>query len=467
MSALPDYSQSLETESPPIVSRTSEAWFVIIVFVLVTFALLSAGSIGGKTLGIVFPLGSFVVAWFLYFRYPTFYIGFVWWLIFLVCLVRRLADFRMGAFTDSSTILLAPYLAILVCGHTLYFNLPKVKEKGTLPFALALASVLYGYCVGLLYPGISPIKVTVALLGWITPILFGHYFYINWQRYPAYSRVTRNTFLWGALVMGVYGVYQYVVAPEWDCLWLIGSGMGSSAGLPVPYGMRVWSTLNSMGVYADVIATALLVLPSCNSPITLPAAVFGGLSLLFTSVRTGWLGWMTGMLFVSTALSPKHQMRIVVGGLILALFIVPVVSMEPFSTNLSKRFNSLSDLENDNSAQVRKEVYKQFFSSGIYNALGEGIGVNEVVDSGPLSFLLDLGWIGSIPYVGALSLSIITLLRNIKKHSDLFIKVSCAILVKSMFFFLAARITVGVTGIIIWGFLGVAMAGQKYLQHRK
>lgn len=264
--------------------------------------------------------------------------------------------------------------------------------------------------------------------------------------------------------MGLYGVYQYLVAPEWERLWLIGSGMFTSAGTPEPFGMRVWSTLNSQGIYADVIATGLLVLFSCRSPIILPAAIFGGLSLLLSLVRTGWLGFLTGLLFIMTSLKPKQQMRLVLGVLILSICIVPVMSMEPFSTSITKRLNSLSDLENDNSAQGRKLIYQDFFEHGIYNVIGDGIGVNEIVDSGPLSLVLDLGWIGSILYSGSLCLSVLALFRNLNKQSDLFIKISCAILLKSMFFFLAARITVGVDGTIIWSFLGLGMSGQHYFK---
>ena len=467
MNNLPDYSQLLQSDKKSIPVQTTKAWLVIILFGVITLFLLAIGGVGAKALNFIFPLGSLIVAWFLYFRYPTFYIGFVWWNIFLVCFVRRLADFRIGSFTDSSPILLAPYLSILVCGHTLYFNLPKVRERGTIPFVLALASVMYGYCVGLLYPNASPVKVTVALLGWIAPLFFGHHLYINWRRYPEYSRLTRNVFLWGALIMGLYGIYQYVVAPEWERLWLVGSGMDSSSGTPEPYGMRVWSTLNSTGVFADVIATALLVLCSCNSPILLPAAISGGFALLLTSVRTGWLGWLAGMLFMSVSLKPKQQMRLVLGILILALCIVPIVSIEPFATNIAKRFSTFSDLENDNSAQGRKLIYQGFFEHGIYNFIGDGIGINEIVDSGPLSLVLDLGWIGSIPYVGSLILIVTTLFRNQKNQADLFVKAACGILVKSVCFFLAARITVGITGIIIWGFLGIGLAGQHYLQQQK
>ncbi|MFM7603245.1 MAG: O-antigen ligase domain-containing protein, partial [Pseudanabaena sp.] len=271
--------------------QPTEAWFVISLFIFVILILFFAGGIGIRILGIVFPLGSFLVAWYLYFRYPFLYIGFVWWLFFLTPFVRRVADFRTGTFTDPNPILLAPTVAILVTANTMYCNIPKAREQSTIPFVLAIASVVYGYCVGLLNPSTTAMKATIAFLGWLTPVIFGYHLYVNWRRYPEYSKVIQKIFLWGCLIVGVYGIYQYVVAPEWDRLWLVGSKMDSSAGSPVPYGMRVWSTLNSPGPFADMMATALLVLFSCKSPLVTPAAIAGTLSFLFSAVRTGWLGW--------------------------------------------------------------------------------------------------------------------------------------------------------------------------------
>ncbi len=465
MSLTPDYLPASPPHPKLVQPSSLEGWLVIGLFVAMTIVLLIAGAIGAKLLSIAFPLGTFVVAWFLYFRYPTLYIGFVWWIIFLVSFVRRIADFRLGVFTEPSPILLAPYLAILVSANTLYLNLPKVKEKGTLPFVLALSSVMYAYGIALLYPGITLVKATLTLLIWITPILWGFYCYINWQRYPEYSKVTRRVFIWGALIMGLYGIYQYVIAPDWDILWLLGSGMDSSSGKPVPYGLRVWSTLNSFGVYADVIATALLILPSCSSPLVVPAAIAGGLSFLFTSVRTGWISWFIGFLFTASFLKTKQKIRLLVGLLIISLVMIPVVSIEPFSTNISKRFNSLSDLENDNSARTRHMIYQDFFKYKIYNVLGDGLGVHEIADSGPMALIVDLGWIGAIAYVGGLLLCIIRLFQKLKDYSDLFIQSCCGVLIKSSVFFLASRVTAGTPGVLIWGMLGIAMAGQKYIQY--
>ena len=443
---------------------TTEAWFVIFLFIFVTVVLLVAGAIGSKILSIAFPLGAFIVSWFLYFRYPSLYVGFVWWLIFLSPLVRRMADFRAGAFTDSNPILLAPSLGIIIAAHTMYFNLPKFREQGTVTFVLAIASVMYGYCVGLLNPSTTPIKATLACLGWMTPIIFGYYLYINWRRYPEYSKTIGKVFLWGSLVVGTYGIYQYVVAPEWDKLWLIGSGMNSSSGSPVPYGMRVWSTLNSPGPFADMMATALIVLFSCQSPLVAPAASAGILSFLLSAVRTGWLGWLGGMIFLISSLKPKQQFRLILILLVLAVLIIPLATIEPFSGNIATRFSTLGDLQSDDSAQVRKAIYQSFFESGIFNLIGDGLGVNETVDAGILSFILDLGWIGTLPYFGSLLLGGILLFKNLSKYSDLFINICCAVLIKSIAFFLAARATAGIHGIIIWMFLSMGLAGQRYLK---
>lgn len=448
-------------------SPTTEAWFVISLFIFVTLILFVAGAIGSRILGIVFPLGSFLVAWYLYFRYPFLYIGFVWWLFFLTPFVRRYADFRAGAFTDSNPILLAPTLAILVAANTMYFNIPKAREHGTIPFVLAIASAVYGYCVGLLNPSTTAMKATIAFLGWLTPVIFGYHLYVNWRRYPEYSKVIQKIFLWGSLIVGAYGIYQYVIAPDWDKLWLVGSGMDSSSGSPVPYGMRVWSTLNSPGPFADMMATALLVLFSCKSPLVAPAAVAGVLSFLFSAVRTGWLGWLGGIILFISSLKSKQQIRLIGILIVLSILIIPLTTIEPFSTNITARLTTLGDLQSDTSAQGRKGIYEDFFKNGIYNFIGDGLGVNDNVDAGILSFVLDLGWIGTLPYLGSLLISGILLFANLKKHSDLFINICCAVLMKSIAFFLAARVTAGIHGIIIWTFLSMGLAGQQYLRNEQ
>jgi hypothetical protein len=102
----------------------------------------------------------------------------------------------------------------------------------------------------------------------------------------------------------------------------------------------------------------------------------------------------------------------------------------------------------------------------MYNYIGDGIGLNEIVDSGPLSLVLDLGWIGTIPYLGSLILLVVTLMGNLKKQADLFIKLAGAVLIKSTVFFLATRVTSGIHGMLIWSFLGIGLAGTSYFNYQ-
>jgi hypothetical protein len=243
--------------------------------------------------------------------------------------------------------------------------------------------------------------------------------------------------------------------------------MDSSSGSPVPYGMRVWSTLNSPGPFADMMATALLVIFSSKSPFVAPAAVAGILSFLFSAVRTGWLGWLGGLIFYISSLKSKQKIRVIVILIAISVIVIPLATIEPFSTNITARFSTLGDVQNDNSAQIRQAIYQGFFESGIYNFIGDGLGVNDTVDAGILSFILDLGWIGTLPYLGSLLISGVLLFINLKKYSDLFINISCAVLIKSIAFFLAARATAGIHGVIIWTFLSMGLAGQQYLRHEQ
>ncbi len=461
---------SLATSSIPklMTKVNSEAWLVVILLSLICMLLIAIGSIGSKVLNIFFPVGSLAAGCFFYFKHPSFYIGFVWWDMFMTPLIRRLSDFRTGGFSDSNPILLAPTLVILVSLHTLYFNLPKAREQNTAPFALAFASSMYGYFVGLLNSSSSFVKVTLAYSGWVTPILFGYHLYVNWRRYPEYSQVIKKVFLWGCLIVGLYGIYQYVVAPEWDRLWLVGSKMDSSAGKPEPFGMRVWSTLNSPGPFADMMSSGLLILFSCTGVLVVPATGAGLLSLLLSAVRTGWLGWAGGLVFFSSTLKSKQQLRLLLTIVVLLVCIIPLITMEPFAGVINTRFATLGDLQNDNSALIRQNIYKGFFENGIFNLIGDGIGVNDTVDAGVLSLILDLGWIGALPYTASLILFAVTLFANLGKYpNDLFMRTTCAVLIKSIAFFLAARVTAGIHGIIIWSFIGIGLAGQQYWNHQK
>ena len=441
--------------------QPADAWGIIILFVFVTALLLGIGSLGSKILNVLYPLGAFVVGWRLYFRHPVLYTGFVWWVFFLTPFIRRVSDFHAGALTEPSPMLLAPYAAVIVCAHTLYCNLSKTRENGSAPFVVAMAGVVYGYLIGLINSSNFP-SVTVAFLEWISPLLFAYHLYIHWDRYPEYCRNLQKVFLWGVLVMGAYGVYQYLVAPDWDRFWLINSPIKTSAGQPVPFGIRVWSTLNAPGPFACFMATGLLILLSSQSVLVAPAAGVGALAFLLSAVRTGWLGWILGMISISTSIKPKQQLKLVVSMVVLSILIIPLATMEPFASTISSRVESLADINNDGSFQARQFLYNALIDDAITTYIGKGIGVSGGYDSAILVMLFDLGWIGAIPYVGSLVLLIVTIFKSPKQTKDIFSSIIRAVILQSVFYLFAGATMKGGPGMLLWPFLAMGLAGRNH-----
>jgi hypothetical protein len=439
------------------------AWTAILALVLFTTLSILVG--GSSLLNIAFPVLSLGVGAFLYFRYPILYIGFSWWIWFLTAFIRRIVDFR-SSYTEPSPLLLAPYLVSAITLVSVFQHLPKAYRQGGLPFILALAGAFYGFLIGLI--NLPTFTVLVSFLGWLCPLTFGFHLLINWRNFPSYYQNIQRTFAWGTLVMGVYGIYQYLVAPEWDRLWLINSGMISAQGSPIPFGLRVWSTMHSGEPFAAIMCAGLL-LQLSNKPgvLNLSASVAGYIAFLLSTVRSAWIGWLVGLITLGSSLKAKNQIRLIVIVVMLGMIVVPLANIGSFSETITSRFNTFSNLEEDNSAQVRKETYNSVIGPALTNFIGDGVG-SPGMDSAFLSILISLGWPGTICYVGGMLLLIFSLFQNSEGSSDFFLGTARAIVMSCL-----VRIPVngsaiaGVGGFLLWGFLGLGIASRIYYKHQR
>jgi hypothetical protein len=319
--------------------------------------------------------------------------------------------------------------------------------------------------------------VARSLLDWLSPLLLAFHLFINWRDYPSYRQNMQRIFLWCVLITGAYGVYQFVVAPEWDRFWLIESKLYTSAGDPIPYGMRVWSTMHSPGPFANVMQAGLLLLFTGSGPLNFPASAAGYLSFLFTQVRTSWGAWVLGLLLILGSVKARIQMRLFITILVMVMCVLPLLTIEPFSEIVATRFESFSNLEKDQSYKDRSSSYDRNLGIALSNTLGNGFGniwkVNEktgqievfVIDSGVLDMFFTLGWLGAIPYLGGLILVIFSVTKYSEARFDSFVSAARAIGISA-----AAQLIIGsgmlaIAGMILWGFLAMAMAAHKYYQH--
>lgn len=446
-----------------LIPQPVAAWTPILLLSVLTVLFILAGA--GKFLNLAFPAGSFAVGVFLYFRYPILYNGFVWWIWFLVALVRRLADYY-SSYTDPSPLLLAPYLVTGLTLITVFKHLPKANRLGALPFVLSLIGVFYGFIVGLI--NLPPFTVTKSMLDWLIPLTYGFHLLVNWRDFPRYSRNIQRVFVWGILIMGIYGVIQFLAIPEWDRLWLTNSGLNSAGTLETYGGGRVWSTMHSVEPFAALLAGGLLMLLlNKTDPLNSCASGVGYLAFLLTSARSAWIAWFVGLFTLATSVKAKYQMRIIIIVMVMAVLLVPLTTMEIFSERVGERLETFSNLEDDNSANSRQELYKNILTPALTNVVGDGIG-SPKLDSALLSTLLSLGWFGTICYANGMLLLVYRLFQGGNNSSNLFLGTSRAIVMSCL-----VRIPVntspinGVGGILFWGFLGLGVASQKYYQHQR
>jgi hypothetical protein len=437
--------------------KPAPAWAAIFMLFLFTALCLLAGA--GSLLNVAFPVGSLAVGAFLYFRYPILYIGFTWWIWFITGFVRRLADYR-SSYTEPSPLLLAPYLVTALTLVTVFRYLPKARREGGLSFILPLVGVFYGFLIGLI--NYSPFEATRGLLDWLTPITFGFHLLINWRNFPSYYKTIQRTFVWGILVMGIYGIAQYALAPEWDRSWLINSGMTSSGGAPVAFGMRVFSTMNSIEPFSAVMAAGLLLLFNKPGVLNLFASGAGYLSFLLSLTRSAWIGWLAGLLTLGSSLKAKNQMRLFATIAVLALIVLPLTTVEPFSATINKRAETLSNVQEDGSYKDRTGFLNATSEHAFTNLFGDGIN-SQFYDSALLGSFLNLGWLGTICYFSGMLSLILKLFQNSQGSSNFFTGTARAIVMSCL-----VRIPVngssilGIGGLLLWGFLALNIASQKY-----
>jgi hypothetical protein len=466
------FNSFLQTNYSPE-KRSAQAWIVIAGFILLTATCYFGGA--ANLLRLVFPASSFVVAVFLYLRHPILYIGFTWWIWFLTPFLTRLVDYRIG-WDPTRQMMLAPYLVVLVTIASFIKYLPGAVRQGGLPFVLGFIGVIYGFLVGLIFN--QPVPVIRGLLDWLSPIIFAFHLFINWRDYPSYRQHIQRVFLWCVLITGAYGIYQFVVAPEWDKLWLIESKMFTSSGNPEPFEMRVWSTLHSPGPFGTVMQTGLLLLFTSSGPLIFPASAAGYLSFLLSRVRTSWGGWLLGIIIILGSVKARIQMRLIMIILVMAMCVVPLLTIEPISEVVTTRLESFSNLEKDTSFQDRSKSYDRNLNLALSTALGNGLGniwkVNEktgqieviVIDSGILDMFFTLGWFGAIPYLGGLLLMLFSVSNYTEGKLDSFVSAARAIGISSCAQLIIYSGMLSIGGMIMWGFLAMAMAAHKYYQQQ-
>jgi hypothetical protein len=431
-------------------------------------ALLAAG---GGAAPWLFPAAAVALGGLLYVRYPVLYIAFVWWLWFLTPLVRRIADYQ-GGWNPMSPVMLAPSLVSMFAAITFVRFLPLLRLKAYLPFLLVLIGLVYAYLIGVVRSG--PAAATYGFLTWATPVLFGFHVAATWRRYPEYVRVLTSTFLSGVLVMGIYGLIQYFYLPAWDAYWMRNAQM-NSIGLPYPLLVRVFSTMNSSGPFADIIMGGLLLVFSAKGRWPWVSAVPGYVVFFLSGVRAAWGSWLVGFIVLLFRMKSAHKVKLVGVTAALILVILPAVTAVPLVDKVTSRLQTITEIQEDHSFRERVQFYKDFMPHAASNVVGEGLGSTGVstklgnegnlgelgdFDSGIMNILFVLGWPGCIVYGLGVLWSTLSVINAKFATRDTFAHVAVAIAIATLARLIFSNSLVGVSGMLFWTFCGAALAAH-------
>ena len=418
---------------------------------------------------LLYPVSALVAAALLLWRKPALYLGFMWWVWFLTPAVRRVVDYSTS-YSEASLVMLAPFLVTGVALIPTVTQLHKLAPAYRLPLAFTACGLLYGYTIGVLNNSLA--AATFDLLNWGVPLVGGAYVLTHPQLATAFRQATRQAFLWGMLVMGLYGLVQFIYVPAWDAYWMLNADLGS-IGFPEPYQVRVFSTLNSPGPFAVVLMAGLLLALSEGRMGRWLAAASGLVGFALSGVRAAWGGWVVGLLLLSVSLPPRLRLRLLGSLVALSIVALPLFLSGPVADLFTARLTTVTDLESDMSFNARLNLYGDISRYIIDNPLGQGLGGTgsattlnsglgfQDLDSGIIATLYTFGFLGALYYAGGAAVLfgrvLSTTLRSRTLPNATYASIAFAALSQLVF----GNAWTGVTGLVTWFFACLYLATEE------
>ena len=391
--------------------------------------------------------------------------------------IRRLADWNVGA-ESSDFVMLTPYLVSAISWITVIRYVYNIFSINTFPFLLSSMAVVVSFFWGVIENGLF--LSMFSFLKWVVPIGFGLHIALSWRDYPAINRGLRYLFVWGGLCLSLYAIVQFIFLPEWDRQWMTSSGM-KSIGLPTPFLVRIFSTMNAPGPYAIYMMIGLIYMLGVPNVGKLGRfAMFIGYPVfLLTLVRSAWGGWLVGAFLLTFMLERNKRVKFFVATIIVAILLGGLVL--PYlgaGTGLvADRLASFSRLADDASFLARINVHKQVVEDIFLSPLGSGLGsfggpgseaYSETInkygsfDSGLLEIPYVLGWVGGLIYAWSLVWLTVKLAKCGFTSKDPYLATYGAIVIALLSQLMFGAAHRGVPGVFLWGIIGLAIAGMNY-----
>ncbi len=383
--------------------------------------------------------------------------------------VRRLVDYYFNeAFNPMSPISLTQLIVSVLVLVPALSRMNQLTPRVRGIAALIMLALAHGTAVGVLNAGIGAFY---SLGEWMAG--FGAFLF---AATAPVSSATTDRWLkscgYAALVVAIYGWYQYFTIPEWDAFWVRAVKFEGYLGKLAPMEMSVFSTMHERGPCASFLAWAAV--PMILHP---RWRVLGGwltvVLLLSVVVLT-----MSRTMFIIVALVAGLQPALSKGrGIGRTLLFAAVLGIGgsyglehmPGSKRITKRFDTVADIQNDGSYQGRMNILASGLSWVATHPLGLGLGssgfgasrvggaqVQGWCDSGYVEVFSQFGWIGGCAFYLAMVRIWGELSRRIRLGGrDPFLFTGRAVLLGCLVFLYVGNIFGGFA--LFWVFLGISL----------
>ena len=374
---------------------------------LVAAALIVGTALLGGALGSLarplFVLGCAALGWYAWQQGAAAHLQAMLVLFAFAPFVRRVVDLSIG-FDQSGLMLIGPMLAILAPAPELLRMLNSARPPRPAMVPLLVVGVCVAYATTLSIVQGDWMNAASGALKWTAPLLYAAALVEHADR-DEMVQAAAPAFLLILPIIGAYGIFQYIDPPNWDIYWMQFASI-TSAGFPVPYGIRTFSTMNGPASFATFTAIGLIVV--CFSRLrwqllllVCPAAF----ALLLSSYRTAWISLAVGILFCLLFATTRRKAGFILVGTVAV--VVLAATLTPFGEMISDRFATLGEGAQDGSAQERLDEFVTLWNMPDSSLIGAGFTITDAGSAGamPVDGMIVACWLTMGIVVGLVCLT--------------------------------------------------------------
>ena len=147
-----------------------------------------------------------------------------------------------------------------------------------------------------------------------------------------------------------------------------------SVGVPVPFLIRVFSTLNAPGPYAVFLIFAVLIGLPAPQRWKFVALALGLTALLLTKTRSAWAAFLLGALVLQLRQPLRNLPRQWIALAVVLLLAAPAITHPRVMRAVAGRAASLASIEDDRSYRERLAITNYVVGRLKHNVVGDGLG---------------------------------------------------------------------------------------------